>query len=183
MLGGQASTVLLLPSVAQGRTSAEKGQLHVWHRRHPSSSRVLQHLRARGPATGLPYGSCGRAEAVQALTHAHPLCGPRCECAGRVPLMPWFLLGNSTPTIPPAPSAQAQQVPYGLADVADASGKKGSNVYEVNRWLWQFGRANLVWAPRLMNRMNICQCRRRVNREKIRAQKRNIKIHCSSEVF
>ena len=30
--------------------------------------------------------------------------------------------------------------PYGLADAADASGEKGSNVYEMNQWLWEFGR-------------------------------------------
>ena len=35
--------------------------------------------------------------------------------------------------------------PYGLADAADASGKKGSNVYELNQWLWWFGRGK----PRL----------------------------------
>ena len=35
--------------------------------------------------------------------------------------------------------------PYGLADAADASGKKGSNVYEMNQWLWEFGRGK----PRL----------------------------------
>ena len=66
--GGQASAVVLLPSADQGRTAAEKGQLHVWRGRHPSPTRILQHLRLRfragGPARGRPYGSCGRAEAV-----------------------------------------------------------------------------------------------------------------------
>jgi hypothetical protein len=28
----------------------------------------------------------------------------------------------------------------GCADTADADGRRGSNVYEVNPWLWQFGR-------------------------------------------
>ena len=89
-----------LPFAAQGRTAAEQGHLHVGRGRHPSSTRVLQHLLARGPAWGRPYGSCGRAEAVRALTHAHPLCGPSANVLGRVPLMPLFLLGNSTPIIP-----------------------------------------------------------------------------------
>ncbi len=33
----------------------------------------------------------------------------------------------------------------GCADTADADGKRGSNVYEVNPWLWQIGRGK----PRL----------------------------------
>ena len=64
---------------------AEKGQLHVRPGRHPSPTRVLQHLRAHGPARGRLYGSYGRAEDVRALTHAHSLCGPRRSrrrCAG-----------------------------------------------------------------------------------------------------
>ena len=30
--------------------------------------------------------------------------------------------------------------PYGCADAEAADGRLGSNVYEVNPWLWQFGR-------------------------------------------
>ena len=30
--------------------------------------------------------------------------------------------------------------PFGCADAANAGGRRGSNVYEVNPWLWQFGR-------------------------------------------
>ena len=62
--------------------------------------------------------------------------------------MPLFLLGNCTqaPTIP----HQLRQYwcgkfPNGLADAANALGKKGSKVYEVNQWLWLFGRGK----PRL----------------------------------
>ena len=32
-----------------------------------------------------------------------------------------------------------------VADAADASGTKGSNDYELNQWLWEFGRGK----PRL----------------------------------
>ena len=72
--------------------------------------------------------------------------GPAANVLGRVPLMPLFLLGNPTPTIP----HQLRQhrhctFPYGLADAADASGKKGNNDYEENTWLWEFGRGK----PRL----------------------------------
>ena len=65
---------------------------------------------------------------------------------GRVPLMPLFLLGNSTPTIPHQLRQHRRcKFPHGLADAADALGKKGSNVYEVKQWLWQFRRGK----PRL----------------------------------
>ena len=35
--------------------------------------------------------------------------------------------------------------PMGCADAAGVDGRRGSNVYEVNPWLWQFGRGK----PRL----------------------------------
>ena len=112
VLGGQASAVFLLPSAAQGRTAVEKGQLHVRPARHPRPTRVLQHLRAHDPARGRAYGSYGRAEAVQALTHAIMYVGLAADVLGRVPLMPLFLLSNSGysdhPT--PAPPAQGLQV-------------------------------------------------------------------------
>ena len=64
----------------------------------------------------------------------------------RVPLMPLFLSGNSTPTIPhQLRHLQHSKFPHGSADALDESGKKGSNVYEVNQWLWEFARANLAW--------------------------------------
>ena len=72
--------------------------------------------------------------------------GPIANVLGRVPLMPLFLHGNSTPTIPHQLSKhQRSKFPYGRADASDRSGRKGSNVYEVNIWLWQFGRGR----PRL----------------------------------
>jgi hypothetical protein len=65
---------------------------------------------------------------------------------GRVPLMPLFLAGNSTPTIPHIFSKRKDSgFPYGCADAAATDGRRGSNVYEVNQWLWQFGRGK----PRL----------------------------------
>ena len=57
-----------------------------------------------------------------------------------------FLAGNSTPTIPHMFSKRKDSgFPYGCADSAAADGRRGSNVYEVNPWLWQFGRGK----PRL----------------------------------
>jgi hypothetical protein len=52
---------------------------------------------------------------------------------GRVPLMPLFLAGNSTPTIPHIFSKRKDSgFPYGCADAAATDGRRGSNVYEVN---------------------------------------------------
>ncbi len=67
---------------------------------------------------------------------------------GRVPLIPLFLAGNSTPTIQ-VPHQYSQHKRSGFlvdsCDTAGADGRRGSNVYEVNPWLWQFGRGK----PRL----------------------------------
>ena len=74
---------------------------------------------------------------------------PAENMVGRVPLMPLFLAGNSTPTIPHLYNKQQGfRFPDGLqrcADAAAVDGRRGSNVYEVNPWLWQFGRGK----PRL----------------------------------
>ncbi len=60
---------------------------------------------------------------------------------GRVPLIPLFLAGNSTPTIPQQYNQHKRSgFPVGSYDTAAADGWRGSKVYEVNQWLWQFGR-------------------------------------------
>ncbi len=72
---------------------------------------------------------------------------------GRIPLMPCFLDGNATPTIPHKYSKnnlKCSCFPAGCADAAAEleDGRRGSNVYyEVNTWLWtrMFGRGK----PRL----------------------------------
>jgi hypothetical protein len=65
---------------------------------------------------------------------------------GRIPLIPLFLAGNSTPTIPHKYNQHKRSgFPVGCCDTAAADGRRGSNVYEVNPWLWQFGRGK----PRL----------------------------------
>ncbi len=66
----------------------------------------------------------------------------------RVPLMPLFLAGNATPTIPHLYSKLKDSCfPIGCADAATVDGMRGSNVCEVNPslWLWQCGRGK----PRL----------------------------------
>jgi hypothetical protein len=60
---------------------------------------------------------------------------------GRVQLMPLFLAGNSTSTIPHKYSQHKRSgFPKGTCDTAAVDDQLGSNVYEVNPWLWQFGR-------------------------------------------
>ncbi len=64
----------------------------------------------------------------------------------RVPFFPLFLAGNSTPTVPHCYSKRKDSgFPMGCADSAVVDARRGSNVYEVNPWLWQFGRGK----PRL----------------------------------
>jgi hypothetical protein len=71
---------------------------------------------------------------------------PAENMVGRVPLIPLFLAGNKTPTIPHVFSKRKDSgFPMGCADAAALDGRRGSNVYEVNPWLWQFGRGK----PRL----------------------------------
>ena len=75
---------------------------------------------------------------------------PVADVLGRVPLIPLFLAGyaagNSTPTVPHKFSKyNGSGFPMGSADTADADGRRGSNGYEVNTWLWMFARGK----PRL----------------------------------
>ncbi len=54
--------------------------------------------------------------------------------------------GNSTPTSPHQYSKHKRSgFPVDSCDTAAADGLLGSNAYEVNQWLWQFGRGK----PRL----------------------------------
>jgi len=67
--------------------------------------------------------------------------GQVCNVLGRVPSMPLFLLGNATPTIPyELRKYQRNLFSYCSTDTAQESGRRGSNVYELSAWLWQFGR-------------------------------------------
>ena len=102
----------------------------------------------------LPGGGPMEGMGVQKLYEPSPrrilYVGLAADVLGREPLMPLFLLGNSTPTIPHTGQLgqhRSARFPRGLADAADESGRKGSNVtvYEIDHWLWQFGRGK----PRL----------------------------------
>ena len=66
---------------------------------------------------------------------------PTANMVGRVPLIPLFFAGTSTPTIPHKCTKHKNSgFPAGSCDTADADGKRGSNVYEVKQWLWRFAR-------------------------------------------
>ena len=56
---------------------------------------------------------------------------------GRVPLMPCFVGGNSNPTIPH--SFRSRNLSGGVADTRHDKGN-GSRLYEVNIWMWRYGR-------------------------------------------
>jgi hypothetical protein len=59
---------------------------------------------------------------------------------GRISLIHCFLDGNVTPTIPLKYSMNKNSCfQAGCADAAAEDGRRGSNVDEVNTWLWQFG--------------------------------------------
>ncbi len=59
---------------------------------------------------------------------------------------PFILAGNSTHTIPHKLSKyKGSGLPMDCADTAASDGRRDSNVYEVNTWLWNFGRGK----PRL----------------------------------
>ena len=63
------------------------------------------------------------------------------DLLGRVPLIPCFLDGNATSTIPHKyASRQKTAFDCGCADGPGPASRKGSHVYEINTWLWSFGR-------------------------------------------
>ena len=65
---------------------------------------------------------------------------PLSHCACRVPLMPCFLRGNSKPTIPWQLRGRYNSPKAGLkADSAPDKGD-GSRLFQLNKWLWRFGR-------------------------------------------
>ena len=57
------------------------------------------------------------------------------------PLCPYFWLETQPPTIPHLYSKRKDTgFPMGCADTAAVDGRRGSNVYEINPWLWHFWR-------------------------------------------
>jgi hypothetical protein len=86
-----------------------------------------------------PSRGCWGDQAVRPSPTPYLYVAPAENMVGRVPVIPCFLAGNSTP------EHKDSGFPFGCANTAAADGRRGSNVYEVNPWLWQFGRGK----PRL----------------------------------
>ncbi len=62
---------------------------------------------------------------------------PKESMVGTVPLIPLFLTGNSTPMIPHKLSKRKDSdFPIGCTDTAAADGRRDSNIYKFNPWLW-----------------------------------------------
>ena len=92
---------------------------------------------------------------------------------GRVPLMPLFLAGNATPTIPHLYSKRKESCfPMGCADAASVDGRRGSNAYEVNPWLWQFG----LGKPRLGG-LSVEATEERMQAHRHESYKRGVETH------
>lgn len=73
---------------------------------------------------------------LEPVLHVDFLCNVLC----RAPLVPCYINGNRTPTIPRSlRNLKNTQFPHGRAD-SEAGKGDGSKVYEVNDWLWKFGR-------------------------------------------
>jgi hypothetical protein len=60
---------------------------------------------------------------------------------GRVPLIPCYLRGNRTPTIPFSFRGDSALGRYAVADERPDSGS-GSKLFELNVWMWKYGRAH-----------------------------------------
>ena len=77
---------------------------------------------------------------------------------GRVPLIPCYLKGNSHNTIP---FSLRQHVPNGAAADSRQDSGTGSRLFEVNIWMWRYGRS----FPRKVSVMDAVEMRRERVRE------------------
>ncbi len=80
------------------------------------------------------------------------------DLLGRVPLIPCFLEGNATSTIPHKYSCrQRDAFECCCADGAGPTMQRGSHIYEINTWLWNFGRYILYRKlPRFTTKLPRC---------------------------
>ena len=113
-MGGQASAVFLLPSATAVRPRGARLQSRANYTYGPDDIQVqLVFYSTFEP----------KAMGVQRLYEPSPTpilyVGLVADVLGRVPLMPLFLLGNSTPTIPhQLRQHRGARFPHGLADDA-----------------------------------------------------------------
>jgi hypothetical protein len=75
----------------------------------------------------------------QAASQLPTLCVcPMENVLGRVPLLPCYMIGNKQNTIP---HALQYHVPNGAAADSKPNRGTGSSLFEVNIWMWRYGRA------------------------------------------
>ncbi len=81
---------------------------------------------------------------------------------GRVPLIPCYMMGNKQDKIP---HALRYEVPDGAAADSRPNSGTGSRLFEVNIWMWHFGRAFprkiSVEGAKEMRRARVSESRRR----------------------
>ena len=118
----------LSPHIRTG-TAAEKGQLHVRPGRQLVFYSTFEPMVLSGGGPMEAMGVQKLYARQHALTPPILYVGLAANVLGRVPLIPLFLLGNYTPTMPlQLRQHRSARFPHGLADAADESGREGSNV-------------------------------------------------------
>ncbi len=89
----------------------------------------------------VPFGDCWHAR-YQLFFKCH-LCPNGRPCDRQSPPIPLFLAGYSTPTIP-RKFSKHKVSGFGCAVSTTSDGRSDSNVYEINTWLWNFGRGKFT---------------------------------------
>ncbi len=117
------------------------GPLQPFRRGHSARPDFLQPLWGTSLEDFWNHGIERNSQFMRALTCSHSLSRGVEDLFGRVPLIPCFLGGNATSTIPHKYSNQQKDAfEYCCADGAGPTSRRGSHVYEINTWLWNFGR-------------------------------------------
>jgi hypothetical protein len=107
---------------------------------HSTDAALITFVTATFEELKLPISGSMESAGVNKLYEPLPtpcLCVAPAACmVGRVPLIPLFLAGNSTPAIPHKYSQNKRSgLPVSICDTAAADGRRGSNMHEVNPWL------------------------------------------------
>jgi len=104
---------------------------------------IFQHLWGFGLACTRAHGSCYN-QSVRAVAYPNTVCGSLQPDAGQgapVSLVPpWQHYSHNSPQLARRRGLKRSAFEHRTANAADPLGRRGSNVYEVNPWLWQFGR-------------------------------------------
>jgi hypothetical protein len=126
-------------------TECSSGSIQQFIRRHPPLSSFFWCLWRPSASHHWHHGKKGSQNWLRKLYEPSPVptlyVGRVEDVLGRVPLSPCFLDGNLTSTIPHKYAArQGLDFEFGCADRPLQGSRRGSHVYEVNTWLWNFGR-------------------------------------------